>query len=73
VPNPGSHRCGLLCSDWRAYQTNNIEPTPAALRQLRGRVAGSISSAMYPVYVGLGRVLADVGYANEQYREPDKN
>lgn len=34
---------------------------------------GSISVAMYPVYVGLGRVMAEFGYANEQYREPDKN
>ncbi|WP_048648904.1 glycosyltransferase family 2 protein [Nitratireductor soli] len=34
---------------------------------------GSLSTAMYPVYVGLGRVLAEFGYANEQYREPEKN
>lgn len=34
---------------------------------------GSPSIAMYPVYVGLGRVLAEFGYANEQYRQPDKN
>lgn len=40
-----------------------------------GRLAstGSVSTAMYPVYVGLGRVLAEFGYANEQYREPEKN
>lgn len=48
-----------------------------ALSPLRGlrRLAatGSLSAAMYPVYVGLGRVLAEFGYANEQYREPDKN
>ncbi|MDZ5698893.1 glycosyltransferase family 2 protein [Chelativorans sp. M5D2P16] len=44
------------------------------LRCLRSLFAtGSVSSAMYPVYVGLGRVLAEFGYANEQYREPDKN
>lgn len=34
---------------------------------------GSLSAAMYPVYVGLGRVLAEFGYANEQYRQPEKN
>lgn len=48
-----------------------------ALSPLRGaaRLAktGSISTAMYPVYVGLGRVMAEFGYANEQYREPEKN
>ncbi len=48
-----------------------------ALSPLRGayRLAatGSFSVAAYPVYVGLGRVLAELGYANEQYREPDKN
>jgi hypothetical protein len=25
------------------------------------------------VYVALGRVLAEFGYANEQYRQPEKN
>ena len=30
-------------------------------------------SAIYPVYVALGRVLAEFGYANEQYRQPEKN
>ena len=29
--------------------------------------------AIYPVYVALGRVLAEFGYANEQYRQPEKN
>ncbi|EKF20559.1 glycosyltransferase family 2 protein [Nitratireductor pacificus] len=44
------------------------------LRGLRRLAAtGSLSTAMYPVYVGLGRVLAEFGYANEQYREPEKN
>ena len=28
---------------------------------------------IYPVYVALGRVLAEFGYANEQYRQPEKN
>jgi len=44
------------------------------IRGLRRLLAtGSLSTAMYPVYVGLGRVLAEFGYANEQYREPEKN
>lgn len=34
---------------------------------------GSFPEAMYPVYIGLGRVMAEFGYANEQYREPEKN
>ena len=34
---------------------------------------GSPSTAMYPVYVAIGRVLAEFGYANEQYRQPEKN
>lgn len=33
----------------------------------------SLSTASYPIYVGLGRVMAEFGYANEQYRHPDKN
>ncbi|MGB3386982.1 MAG: glycosyltransferase [Pseudaminobacter sp.] len=28
---------------------------------------------LYPVYVALGRVMAEFGYANEQYRQPEKN
>ena len=31
------------------------------------------SGALYPVYVALGRVGAGFGYANEQYRNPEKN
>lgn len=34
---------------------------------------GSPRIAAYPIYVGLGRVLAEFGYANEQYRQPEKN
>ncbi|MCX8281995.1 glycosyltransferase [Phyllobacterium sp. 0TCS1.6C] len=43
----------------------------------RGAVAalksGSLSIGAYPIYIGLGRVLADFGYSNEQYRQPEKN
>lgn len=34
---------------------------------------GSPSIGAYPIYVALGRVLADFGYANEQYRQPERN
>ncbi|KFB11136.1 glycosyltransferase family 2 protein [Nitratireductor basaltis] len=44
------------------------------LRGLRRYIATrSCSIGMYPIYVGLGRVLAEFGYMNEQYREPEKN
>ncbi|MBX3566420.1 MAG: glycosyltransferase [Rhizobiaceae bacterium] len=34
---------------------------------------GSLSIGLYPVYVAAGRVMAEFGYANEQYRQPEKN
>ncbi|QOF73148.1 glycosyltransferase [Aminobacter sp. SR38] len=34
---------------------------------------GSPSVAVYPIHVALGRVMAEFGYANEQYRQPEKN
>ena len=47
-----------------------LSPLRGALRFI---ATGSPSIAMYPVYIGLGRLLAEFGYANEQYREPHKN
>lgn len=44
-------------------------PLRAALRVARGQHL----SALYPVYVALGRIGAEFGYANEQYRAPEKN
>ena len=44
-------------------------PVRAVLRLARG----DAQSALYPVYVALGRVGAEFGYANEQYRTPEKN
>jgi GT2 family glycosyltransferase len=35
--------------------------------------SGSPAVGLYPVYVAAGRVLAEFGYANEQYRQPEKN
>lgn len=34
---------------------------------------GKFTTAIYPVHVALGRVFAEFGYANEQYRNPEKN
>ncbi|RWO61656.1 MAG: glycosyltransferase [Mesorhizobium sp.] len=33
----------------------------------------SLATALYPIHVAVGRVLAEFGYANEQYRQPEKN
>ena len=48
-----------------------------ALSPLRGASwaakAGWPAVGLYPVYVALGRVMAEFGYANEQYRQPEKN
>ena len=45
-------------------------PLRAAARFAR---TGSVSIALYPLYVALGRVMAEFGYANEQYRQPERN
>jgi len=43
-------------------------------RGLRDGIATkSLHAGLYPVHVGLGRVLAHFGYQNEQYRQPEKN
>jgi len=47
----------------------------AAPLRTAGRLAGGqpLSTASYPLHVALGRIGAEFGYANEQYREPEKN
>lgn len=40
---------------------------------LRLARTGSTMTMLYPVHVALGRLLAEFGYANEQYRQPEKN
>jgi glycosyltransferase involved in cell wall biosynthesis len=40
---------------------------------LNASKTGSISIGLYPVYISVGRVLAEFGYSNEQYRNPEKN
>lgn len=48
-----------------------------AASPLRGLMAwartGSPMDGTYPFYVASGRLLAEFGYAREQYREPEKN
>ncbi|TCD16568.1 glycosyltransferase family 2 protein [Oricola cellulosilytica] len=34
---------------------------------------GSLLPSLYPVHVALGRIMSEFGYANEQYRDPEKN
>lgn len=44
------------------------------LRGLRTLVTtGSFSIAQYPVLVAIGRIIAEFGYTNEQYRNAEKN
>ena len=45
-------------------------PLRAALRLIK---TGWPAASIYPVHVALGRIGAEFGYANEQYREPEKN
>lgn len=47
-----------------------VSPLRGVARLLRTR---SLSIGLYPVYVALGRVMAEFGYANEQYRQAEKN
>ena len=45
-------------------------PLRAAARLI---TTASPQIAVYPIHVALGRVMAEFGYANEQYRQPEKN
>lgn len=47
-----------------------FSPFKAVVKTLK---SGSPASGLYYIHVGLGRVLAEFGYANEQYRQPEKN
>ncbi|WP_420959427.1 glycosyltransferase family 2 protein [Brucella sp. IR073] len=40
---------------------------------VKGVKSGSPATGFYYIHIGLGRVLAEFGYANEQYRQPEKN
>ncbi len=67
-------RAGMPLGGLRVFAKSvallGASPFRAALRLA---ATGSPSIAAYPVHVALGRVLAHFGYANEQYRQPDKN
>ena len=45
-------------------------PLRAAIQLAR---TGWPARAVYPVHVAAGRILAEFGYSNEQYRQPEKN
>lgn len=47
-----------------------LSPLRGALRLI---ATLSLGQALYPIYVGLGRVGAHFGYQNEQYRQAEKN
>jgi GT2 family glycosyltransferase len=47
-----------------------VSPLRAAIQLARTRWP---ARAVYPVHVATGRVLAEFGYSNEQYRQPEKN
>lgn len=47
-----------------------VSPFRAAVKVAQ---TGSLSIGIYQVYIGLGRVLAEFGYSNEQYRQPEEN
>ncbi|MHC1550041.1 glycosyltransferase family 2 protein [Phyllobacterium sp. K27] len=47
-----------------------ISPFRAVMKTAQ---TGSVSIGAYQIYIGLGRVLAEFGYSNEQYRQPEKN
>ncbi|UXN61148.1 glycosyltransferase family 2 protein [Phyllobacterium zundukense] len=47
-----------------------VSPLRAVIKVMQ---TGSLSIGTYQIYVGVGRVLAEFGYSNEQYRQPEKN
>lgn len=54
----------------RSLALLGVSPLRAAMRLAK---TGSLANASYPILVGIGRVLAEFGYANEQYRNPEAN
>jgi GT2 family glycosyltransferase len=47
-----------------------VSPFRAVVKTIK---TGSLMIGTYPVYIGLGRVLGEFGYSNEQYRHAEKN
>ena len=67
-------RAGTPFANWivlaKSLALLGASPARGLVRLAR---TGSPATGAYPVYVALGRVLAEFGYANEQYRQPEKN
>jgi GT2 family glycosyltransferase len=67
-------RAGTPLSNARVFAKSLALLAASPLRALaRTARTGSPAIGIYPVHVALGRVLAEFGYANEQYRQPEKN
>jgi GT2 family glycosyltransferase len=62
--------CGRLRTVGRSLALLAVSPIRALAGLARSR---SLLNALYPVHVALGRILSEFGYANEQYRDPEKN
>ena len=68
------HRSGQPFGQARVLAKSLLLLAAAPLRGLKVLLAtGSSARAVYPLHVALGRVAAEFGYANEQYRQPEKN
>lgn len=61
---------GRLRTMAKSFALLAASPVRAAGRLL---AKGSPSLALYPVLVGVGRVMAEFGQVHEQYRQPEKN
>ena len=61
---------GRLITLVRSLALIAVSPVRAVLH---GVAAFSPSVGLYQIYVGLGRVLGEFGYSNEQYRNAEKN
>lgn len=68
------HRAAQRFGTVRVIGKSLLLLSAAPLRGLKVLLTtGSPAQAVYPLHVALGRVLAEFGYANEQYRQPEKN
>lgn len=65
-----SQPMGRAITLFRSLALLAVSPIRAVLR---GAAALSPSVGLYQIYVGLGRVLGEFGYSNEQYRNAEKN
>ena len=61
---------GSLITFMRSLALFVVSPIRAILWTI---VSGSPRTGMYQIYIGLGRVLGEFGYSNEQYRNAEKN